>query len=89
VFVTLRRLERGWRGSASGGSGGRSREAAVVLASVERTPLNDYTTWHALEGRLLELFGREAPIAVTANIAVPMPAAHPAAAAQNQNELAQ
>ena len=63
--------------------------AAVVLASVERTPLNDYTTWHALEGRLLELFGREAPIAVTANIAVPMPAAHPAAAAQNQNELAQ
>jgi len=62
--------------------------AAVILAAVERTPLNDYATWHTLEGRLLELFGRETPIAVTANIAAPTPAA-PSAAAPSQSELVQ
>jgi hypothetical protein len=66
--------------------------AAVALAAIERTPLNDFTTWRALEGRLLELFGREAPMANTvasAPVAVPvtLSAAPPAAPAQNQAEL--
>jgi exo-beta-1,3-glucanase (GH17 family)/cellulose synthase/poly-beta-1,6-N-acetylglucosamine synthase-like glycosyltransferase len=68
--------------------------AAVALAAIERTPFNDFATWRALEGRLLELFGRRAPIAntvVSAPIAVPVTvsSAPPAAPAQNQAELVQ
>ncbi len=62
--------------------------AAVALAAVERTPFNDFATWRALEGRLLELFGRPAPIATVASSApVPVPAAQPAPQAQSRSEL--
>ena len=37
--------------------------AAVLLAAIERTPFNDYATWRTFEGRLLELIGRQVPIA--------------------------
>lgn len=53
--------------------------AAVLLATIERTPLNDYATWRALEGRMLELIGRPAPIA---NVAVPAAVAVPVTSAQ-------
>jgi hypothetical protein len=64
--------------------------AAVVLATIERTPLNDYATWRALEGRLLELFGREVPMATVTAVApapVVQPVAPQAAPAQSQTEL--
>jgi exo-beta-1,3-glucanase (GH17 family)/cellulose synthase/poly-beta-1,6-N-acetylglucosamine synthase-like glycosyltransferase len=65
--------------------------AAVALAALERTPLNDYATWHALEGRLLELLGRPAPLPI-ANVAVApapaqVPVVQPAPPAQKQAEL--
>ena len=65
--------------------------AAVALAALERTPLNDYATWHALEGRLLELLGRQAPLPI-ANVAVapapaPVPVVQPAQPVQSQSEL--
>jgi uncharacterized membrane protein len=64
--------------------------AAVMLATIERTPLNDYATWRALEGRLLELFGREVPMATVTAVApapVVQPVAPQAAPAQSQTEL--
>jgi len=64
--------------------------AAVALAVIERTPLNDFATWRALEGRLLELFGRSAPmanVASPATVAVPVTAAPPSVQAQSQSEL--
>ncbi|MBI4367477.1 MAG: glycosyltransferase, partial [Deltaproteobacteria bacterium] len=36
--------------------------AAVALASIERSRLNEFATWRALDARLGELFGRRAPI---------------------------
>ena len=64
--------------------------AAVALAAIERTPLNDYATWHALEGRLLELLGRPAPIANVPSLRRPARcrSCQPAAPAQSQSELA-
>jgi exo-beta-1,3-glucanase (GH17 family)/cellulose synthase/poly-beta-1,6-N-acetylglucosamine synthase-like glycosyltransferase len=63
--------------------------AAVALAAIERTPFNDFATWRALEGRLLELFGRPAPIATVASSApIAVPAAQPAPQAQSRSELA-
>ncbi len=32
--------------------------AAVALAAIERTPLNDFATWRALEARFAELLPR-------------------------------
>ena len=64
--------------------------AAVALAVIERTPLNDFATWRALEGRLLEAFGRSAPmanVASPATVAVPVTAAPPSVQAQSQSEL--
>ncbi len=55
--------------------------AAVVLATLERTPLNDFATWRALEGKLAEVLGREAPAAVAK---APAPAT-----AEKQAELVQ
>jgi len=70
--------------------------AAVLLASVERTPLNDFATWRSLEARLAELVGRQAPLPTAASpapVAVPVSvqavAAPPAAPAQSQAELTQ
>jgi exo-beta-1,3-glucanase (GH17 family)/cellulose synthase/poly-beta-1,6-N-acetylglucosamine synthase-like glycosyltransferase len=37
--------------------------AAVALAAIERTPLNEFATWRALDARFAELVGRRAPIA--------------------------
>jgi exo-beta-1,3-glucanase (GH17 family)/cellulose synthase/poly-beta-1,6-N-acetylglucosamine synthase-like glycosyltransferase len=37
--------------------------AATLLALVERTPLNDFATWRALEGRLAEAFSRRPAVA--------------------------
>jgi len=51
--------------------------AAVLLAAIERTPLNDFATWRTLEGRALEVLGRQAPIA---NAVAPAPVALPASA---------
>jgi hypothetical protein len=52
--------------------------AAVLLAVVERTPLNDFATWRSLEARFAELIPRRA-IAKTA----------PAPVVQKQTELVQ
>jgi hypothetical protein len=66
--------------------------AAVLLAVIERTPLNDYGTWRTLGTRLLEMFGREAPIAGHASTPIAVPAAAPSvitpAPAQNVTEPA-
>jgi len=35
--------------------------AAVALALIERTPLNDFATWHALEARFAEFLPKRAP----------------------------
>jgi hypothetical protein len=35
--------------------------AAVALAVIERSPLNDFATWRALEARLAELLPRRLP----------------------------
>jgi len=64
--------------------------AAVAMAAIERTPLNDFVYWRALDARFAELLGRQAPIAnavAPAPVAVPVTAAPPAAPAQNQAEL--
>ncbi len=37
--------------------------AAVAMAAVERTRLNDFAYWRALDARVAELLGRRAPIA--------------------------
>jgi exo-beta-1,3-glucanase (GH17 family)/glycosyltransferase involved in cell wall biosynthesis len=60
--------------------------AAVSLAAIERTPLNDYATWRTLEARFAELLGRPAPLA---NTVAPAPVAQPAAQTQKQAELVQ
>jgi hypothetical protein len=49
--------------------------AAVILASIERTPLNDFATWRSLEGRLAEVLGRQASLPTATGqtpIAVPV-----------------
>jgi hypothetical protein len=57
--------------------------AAVLLALVERTPLNDFGTWRALEGRLLEALGRPSVVAAPAAVT------QQPVTTQNQPELAQ
>ena len=59
--------------------------AAVGLAVFERTPLNDFATWRALDVRLAELLGRRAPVAATAVTIVPAQAVQ----VPKQGELAQ
>jgi len=49
--------------------------AAIVLAAIERTPLNDFAYWRTLEARLGELIARR-------------PASAPAPAANKRTELA-
>ncbi len=56
--------------------------AAVVLAAIERTPLNDYATWRALEGRMLEVLGRQAPMVNVAPAPVAVPVSVPTVTAQ-------
>jgi hypothetical protein len=57
--------------------------AAVVLAVVERTRLNDFATWHAADARIAELFSfRRRAAAVTAEAVSTAPV-------QKQTELAQ
>jgi hypothetical protein len=70
--------------------------AAVGLAAIERTRLNEFVYWRTLDARFAELLGRRAtPIAntaVTAAVAVPTVAAQVAQAVQvvqEQHELAQ
>jgi exo-beta-1,3-glucanase (GH17 family)/cellulose synthase/poly-beta-1,6-N-acetylglucosamine synthase-like glycosyltransferase len=43
--------------------------AAVAIALVERSRLNDFATWRGMETRFAELFGRRTPIATVANVA--------------------
>jgi hypothetical protein len=43
--------------------------AAVVLALVERSPLNDFATWRAIEARTLALLPRRAAIADVTQVA--------------------
>ncbi len=46
--------------------------AAVLLATIERTPLNDFATWRALEARFVELLpSRRTPAVV--ELAAPAP----------------
>jgi exo-beta-1,3-glucanase (GH17 family)/cellulose synthase/poly-beta-1,6-N-acetylglucosamine synthase-like glycosyltransferase len=45
--------------------------AAVALAAIERTPLNDFATWHALDARFAELLPRRRP--AVSEVAVPAP----------------
>jgi cellulose synthase/poly-beta-1,6-N-acetylglucosamine synthase-like glycosyltransferase len=66
--------------------------AAVGLAMIERSRLNEFATWRALDTRFAELFGRRAPIAVTAATTVPAQVAQVVQAvqvAQEQRELVQ
>ncbi len=60
--------------------------AAVGLAAIERTRLNDFAYWGALDTRLAELVGRRVPIVATAATTVP---AQVVQAAQKQGELVQ
>ena len=46
--------------------------AAVALAAIERSPLNDFATWRALEARVAELLPKRAP--AIAKVAAPAPA---------------
>ena len=45
--------------------------AAVSLAVMERTRLNEFATWRAIDARVDELLGRRAPTAVSTVTAVP------------------
>ncbi|HMJ43419.1 MAG TPA: glycosyltransferase family 2 protein, partial [Pseudolabrys sp.] len=67
--------------------------AAVGLAVIERTRLNDFAYWRAIDVRLAELLGRRAPIAqAVGNAMVPQPAVQTipvAVASKEQPELAQ
>ncbi len=45
--------------------------AAVALAAIERTPLNDFATWRALDARFAELLPRRRP--AVSEVAVPAP----------------
>ncbi len=56
--------------------------AAVGLAMIERTRLNDFATWRTLDARLAELLGRRAPIATAVSSAPVVPV-------QKQGELVQ
>ncbi|MSO67517.1 MAG: glycosyltransferase [Pseudolabrys sp.] len=60
--------------------------AAVGLAVIERTRLNDFAYWGTLNTRLAELVGRRVPIVATAATTVPVQVVQ---AAQKQGELAQ
>ena len=49
--------------------------AAVGLALIERTRLNDFGYWRSLDARFAELLGRRAPIAqAVSNAMTPQPA---------------
>ncbi|MFZ0846726.1 MAG: glycosyltransferase [Pseudolabrys sp.] len=67
--------------------------AAVSLAVMERTRLNEFAYWRSLDRRFAELFGRRAPIAATVVTTVPAQVAQVVqavqAVAQEQRELAQ
>jgi exo-beta-1,3-glucanase (GH17 family)/cellulose synthase/poly-beta-1,6-N-acetylglucosamine synthase-like glycosyltransferase len=67
--------------------------AAVGLAVIERTRLNDFAYWRAIDVRLAELLGRRAPIAqAVGNAMAPQPAVQTipvAVASKEQPELAQ
>ncbi len=45
--------------------------AAVVIAAIERTPLNDFVFWRTLEGRFADMLPRREP--AIAKIAAPAP----------------
>jgi hypothetical protein len=45
--------------------------AAVVLAAIERTPLNDFATWRAVEARFAELLPKRSR--TMAKVAAPAP----------------
>jgi len=64
--------------------------AAVAMAAIERSKLNDFGTWRALDARVAEILGRRAPIAtVVAPAAAALPVAPPVAPPQGQANLAQ
>ena len=46
--------------------------AAVALAAIERSPLNDFATWRTLEARFVELLPKRTP--AIAKVAAPAPA---------------
>jgi len=58
--------------------------AALALAAIERTPLNDFAYWRTLEGRFGEALGRRAAIATAvAPAPVAVPVVQPTAPAQS------
>ncbi len=61
--------------------------AAIAMAAIERSKLNDFAYWRALDLRLAELLRRRAPIAGVAPATVPV--AQPVAPAPSQANLAQ
>ncbi len=64
--------------------------AAVAMAAIERSRLNDFAYWQALDARLAEALGRRAPIAtVVSSAPATVPVAPPVAPAQSQANLAQ
>ena len=46
--------------------------AAVALAAIERSPLNDFATWRTLQARFAELLPKRTP--AIAKVAAPAPA---------------
>ncbi len=66
--------------------------AAVGLAVIERTRLNEFAYWRSLDARVAELFGRRVtPMSVTATVPaqVVQQAVQAVQAAQKQGELVQ
>jgi hypothetical protein len=49
--------------------------AALAIAALERSRVNEFATWRSLETRLAELVLRRAPIKAPAAVAAPAPAA--------------
>jgi exo-beta-1,3-glucanase (GH17 family)/cellulose synthase/poly-beta-1,6-N-acetylglucosamine synthase-like glycosyltransferase len=58
--------------------------AAVSLAVIERTRLNEFVYWRTLDARFAELFGRRAPISASAVTTVPAQVAQVVQAVQAQ-----
>jgi len=60
--------------------------AAVALALIERSPLNDFATWRAMRSRVLELVGRPTPLPVAVTSASGS-SGQPAASAQGRSDV--
>ena len=60
--------------------------AAVGLALIERSRLNEFATWRALDTRVADLLGRRAPIAQTVGTMTPAPVVQAVQVAQVQEQ---